>query len=139
MLMISKRCCSSCNTLAAGLPDTWSPVVYPGSHVQWSAVALPPWLLEKTAKKLTTVATNVLFLRFEKIAHLLKIGASVRKRSLSAASHVPPEEPRQKRPRHELPDIDEEAIVGEESSEMQGLQPEAEGGGDEGGSSEMEL
>ncbi|KAL9595896.1 MAG: hypothetical protein Q9219_006164 [cf. Caloplaca sp. 3 TL-2023] len=130
---------SGCNTIVGDFYGTGPPVVYPGSHVQWSAVALPPWLLEKTAKTLIKIAEVALFTRFEKIWNLLKNDANVRKRSLSAASHVPPEEPYPKRLRQDLPDIEEEAIADEEGSQMQGLRLEEEGGGVAGGNSDLEL
>ncbi|KAL8707448.1 MAG: hypothetical protein Q9220_007536 [cf. Caloplaca sp. 1 TL-2023] len=81
---------------------------YPGSHVRWSPVALPPWLLEYTAKGMIDNAEIALFWRFEEIgSRLLR-------------------EPRQKRTREGLRDGDKEEVVGEESSKMKRLRLEEE-------------
>ena len=138
--MVSKRCCPSCNGLAAMLQrkpfsDYQYPLVYPGSHVQWSPVSLPPWLPERLGREIIKDATANLSVRFEKIKLLLSRQENFRKRSLSAASDVPTTEERSsKRPRLELTQIDEESEVaevgGEGSLEMKDVEHEEEGAKD---------
>ena len=147
--MVSKRCCPSCNGLAAMLQrkpfsDYQYPLVYPGSHVQWSPVSLPPWLPERLGRETIRDATAILSVRFQKIKLLLSRQENVRKRSLSAATDVPTTEERSsKRPRLELTQIEEEsevAEVGEEGSlEMKDVEHEEEGAKDRDEESDDDL
>ncbi|KAL8859776.1 MAG: hypothetical protein Q9178_003891 [Gyalolechia marmorata] len=113
MLMVSERCCPSCQDLAQILdnisePEYKYPRIYPGRHGAWSPVSLPPWLSPSLGKALTDLALVDLKARFKKIGELIKQNENVRKRSISAATDLPTEteEPCPKRQKPGLSQID---------------------------------
>ena len=59
---------------------------YPGYHVAWSAVTLPPWLPKRFAVKLLNHARTTLVLRFNRIISLIPEEQTLRKRLASVAS-----------------------------------------------------
>lgn len=99
LLMVSKRCCPACHKLVElvraelrynGKDD----LLYPGSHVVWSAVALPPWLPKQYGEQIVKHAEDVLIRRIEEIVALKRINKKRKKRSPSEESthafHEPP-------------------------------------------------
>jgi len=125
-LMVSKRCCPSCDYLASILKrrafsSSEYPPIYPGSHVHWSPVSLPPWTPASLGDKLIGRAAGALRIRFIRLKNLLDDRVNVRKRSYSVASDVPTEESNQKRPRlSQIAGADEMIEVeGQEAKEVE--------------------
>jgi len=95
LLMVSKRCCPACYQLVNLVRqkqsrDKVQVMIYPGYHVTWSSVALPPWLLREYAMPILEHAREVLAMRLNELLILIVDGKdrNPRQRSKSFGSDM---------------------------------------------------
>ena len=94
-MTVSKRCCPSCKSLAEMINEegqrfgNGQRLDYPGNHVAWSPVSMPPWLPKRYATALLHQARATLQNRLDRIHMLLEKQMNERKRSVSHASVGP--------------------------------------------------
>jgi hypothetical protein len=107
LVAVSKRCCPACNILVnhMGIMGK-NKLVYSGSHVVWSAVALPPWLLREDGEIVVQSAKDKLSERLSKIISSQREKNQFR-RSLSTGSTTFPD----KRPREDTGEDEDDSFV----------------------------
>jgi len=77
LLMVTKRCCPACNQLLELVrkqqkkDPSRAVTMYPGFHVTWSSVALPPWLPREYALPVVEHARSALRERLRKLLALI--------------------------------------------------------------------
>lgn len=78
-------------------------LIYPGSHVIWSPVTLPPWPPNRFAAALLNEAKEELWDRLETILTRLRDDRNIRKRTPIMASVGPDHrnDPKPKKPKYE--------------------------------------